>query len=76
MVIKTISVDGIEFMVQSYKAGDFCHIVSSIEKHSVAIDLKTMKVDGSYSSQNDDWKEFCSNLNIEAINKELSQKMT
>lgn len=70
--IKTMNVNGVEYIVQSYLRNDFANIVRVDPRLSFRIDLQELKVDGSSGKQDKQWKELASSIDCGKIKQELN----
>lgn len=57
MILKTkiINVDGLDFIVQSYLKGDFCHIVESKSRLGFRFCLERVEIIGTWGKEDYEW---------------------
>ena len=71
---KKIHVDGITYLIQSYKKNQRANLCPRIDSYcysSVVIDLEAKKINGTWGKEDKNWKELTSKIDVPKLIKEL-----
>lgn len=74
--MKTVTVNNIQFQVQSYGKGDQANVIpvfKGLKYSSIIIDLKGKIIKGSYGKQCAKWKELVSSFSLNELIMEINR---